>query len=87
MSFNIQITKSAKKQLQHFPKADQQRIKPQIDGLGQTPKPVGCKKLKGVDELYRIRSGDYRIIYQLKEEQLIILILRIGHRKDIYQNL
>lgn len=87
MGFQIEITKSAKKQLERLPKRDQRRIRKKIDALPDNPKPQGAKKLKGVGELHRIRSGDYRIIYQILKNRLIILVLRIGNRKEVYERL
>jgi mRNA interferase RelE/StbE len=56
-----------------------------IDALRLEPRPHGSKKLVGEDNLYRIRTGDYRIIYQVRDKQLIILVIAIGNRRDIYR--
>jgi len=53
--------------------------------LSKDPRPSGCKKLKGGVELWRVRAGDYQIIYQIDDGQIVILIVAVGHRKDIYQ--
>lgn len=63
------------------------RIKQRIDSLAQNPYPSGIKKLEGEDELYRLRVGDYRILYQVKGKILLVLIVGIGHRRDIYRRL
>ncbi len=56
-----------------------------MDGLAVNPRPKGVKKLSGLDDLYRIRVGDYRIVYQIHDDRLIVLVVRIGHRKDVYR--
>ena len=56
-----------------------------MDGLAKEPRPKGVKKLSGADDLYRIRVGDYRVVYQIRDDRLIVLVVRIGHRKDVYR--
>jgi len=56
-----------------------------MDALAINPRPKGVKKLTGLDSLYRIRTGDYRIVYQVRDDRLIVLVVRIGHRKDVYR--
>ena len=53
--------------------------------LSNNPRPSGCEKLAGADDLYRIRVGDYRIIYEIQEEVLLVLVVKIGHRREIYR--
>ncbi len=65
--------------------SDQRRIAKKIDALATTPRPVGCRKLAGPDAFYRIRIGDFRVIYSIKDRKLIILIIRVGNRRDIYR--
>lgn len=82
----ISIKPSALKELSKLPKAMVKKTEKAIDALAEEPRPVGVKKLKGADEdLYRIRVGDYRIIYSIEDEIKIIDIIRIGHRKEIYR--
>jgi mRNA interferase RelE/StbE len=56
-----------------------------IDGLANNPRPRDSEKLQGAEDLYRIRSGDYRIIYQIAEARLLVLVVRIGHRREVYR--
>jgi mRNA interferase RelE/StbE len=56
-----------------------------IKSLADNPRPDGCKKLKGVDSVYRIRINDYRVVYSIIDQCLIIQVIKIGHRKEIYQ--
>jgi mRNA interferase RelE/StbE len=85
MSYHIEFAKPAAKQLKALSLQEQQRIKSKIDALVDSPRPDGVVKLSGEDNLYRIRVGDYRIIYSIQDNQLLILVLKIGHRRDVYQ--
>ena len=83
--YKILISKSAEKELDYFTENILVRVLKSIRKLEINPRPAGCKKLKGNDEtLYRIRTGDYRIIYSIDDEILIVDIRKVGHRKDIY---
>jgi mRNA interferase RelE/StbE len=53
--------------------------------LGSQPRPPGCEKLAGVEDFYRIRVGDYRIVYQIRDEVLLVLVVKIGHRREVYR--
>jgi mRNA interferase RelE/StbE len=86
MKYKIIIAEQAIKALGKLPRKVQRQISEKIDSLADNPRPAGTEKLQGAD-LYRIRSGDYRVIYQIKDDVLIVLVVRIGHRKDIYRNL
>ena len=81
--YKISITKFAKKQLDKLPDKVADVLIEAIYKLADNPYPFGHKKLKGRDG-YRIRSGDYRIIYEILNEELIVTVIAIGHRKDIY---
>ncbi len=84
--YTISIKPSALKELSKLPKATVKKAEKAISALAENPRPDGVKKLKGSEEdLYRIRVGDYRIIYSIEEEIKIVDILKIGHRKDIYR--
>lgn len=86
MKYEVEISETAEKSLEKIPKKDRLRIIEKIDALEQDPRPVGSLKLKGYKEsMYRIRSGVYRVIYTIKEEMLIVLVLEIGHRGEIYR--
>jgi mRNA interferase RelE/StbE len=83
-SYQLKIKKSAEKELAHLPVDTIIAIKDHILLLKNNPFPSGHKKLKGFKNLYRIRSGNYRIIYSVEHDILIIEILKIAHRKDAY---
>jgi mRNA interferase RelE/StbE len=82
--YHIEFLKTAQKELFKLPKEIQERIAVKIDSLADDPYPADTKKLKNGDGRFRIRVGDYRIIYRLEDKQLVILIIKIGHRRDIY---
>ena len=78
------LSKKAQKQLDKFSDNIAEPIMDAIAGLEENPRPPGCKKLKGRDG-YRIRTGNYRIIYDIFDSELIVDIITLGHRKDIYE--
>lgn len=84
-SYRIEIVQSVLKTLLKLPKKDNQRIIDTISRLSTEPFPPQCKKLRGEQNSFRIRVGNYRIIYEIFHERLVITVLKIGHRKDIYR--
>ena len=87
MSWNVEIERKAQKALKKIPDPYKSNIIEAIEELTNEARPPGCTKLKGASDLWRVRVNDYRIVYQVKDEKLHILIIRIGHRKDIYEGL
>lgn len=88
MTYHIEIAESADKALRRLLKRDQAKIEEKIDALAYDPRPEGVIKLKGYKEpLYRIRHGNYRIVYSIKDDLLLVLVVEIGHRKGIYRDL
>ncbi|MGB0067142.1 MAG: type II toxin-antitoxin system RelE/ParE family toxin [Isosphaeraceae bacterium] len=81
----IVLTRAAERGLASLPKTELRRVDAKIQGLAEIPRPPGVKKLEGVDDLYRIRCGDYRIVYQIEEARLVIVIVNVGNRRDIYR--
>lgn len=84
VSYNIVFKQSVAKDLRSIPKKDIQRILKRIDSLIEDPRPVGAEKLSG-DEKYRIRQGNYRILYTIEDEIITVTIVKVGHRRDIYR--
>ena len=85
MTYDIQFTNAANKQFKKLSKVVQRQIKPVIDTLANNPRPHGYIELHGkLKGLYRVRSGDYRIIYTVSDQTLLVLVLKIGDRNDIY---
>ena len=87
MSYRIELKRSATKALKKIPKADRKRIAEKIDSLAEGPPNPEITKMKGNNPFHKVRVGDYRIVYEIQEDVLLILIVKIGHRKDIYRNL
>ncbi|AFL73535.1 type II toxin-antitoxin system RelE family toxin [Thiocystis violascens] len=85
MSYSIRIRKAAQKSLARLSQPHQDRIVAAIRDLREEPRPPGCKKLSG-REAWRIRVGDYRIIYEIQDNELIVVVVLVGHRRDIYQS-
>ena len=86
--YQVKILPSAQKELASLPKAIRVRTGKKIDSLQTNPNPQGDKLLKGKGrEAYRVRVGDYRILYQIQREILTILVIKIGHRREVYRGL
>jgi mRNA interferase RelE/StbE len=83
--YTITLDKAAQKALTRLPKMVIARIREKIDALGEEPRPPGCEKMQDTDNDYRVRVGDYRIIYSIYDTRLLILVIDIGPRKDIYR--
>ena len=84
MTYRIIIPKLVQKQLNDLPQKQRERLISAIRLLADEPRPSGVKKLKGYDKTYRIRVGDYRIIYKIEDQEKLILVLSSIHRKDAY---
>lgn len=82
--YKVEIKKSAVKEIKQLPKKDLKKVLAKIGSLSENPRPVDCKKLSA-QEKYHIRCGDYRILYLIKEEALIVYVVKVGHRKDVYR--
>jgi len=85
MAYSILLAPPAERQLQSLPHSVQKRIVKRLKSLRETPRPQGMKKLAGEEDLYRIREGTYRIIYTIQDKELIVLVVKIGDRKEIYR--
>ncbi|MGB7413111.1 MAG: type II toxin-antitoxin system RelE/ParE family toxin [Thermosynechococcaceae cyanobacterium] len=83
-SFRVIFKKSVTKDLRHIPKSDVARILSRIETLAIEPRPQGIEKLSS-QEKYRIRQGVYRIIYEIADKELIVVIVKVGHRRDVYK--
>ena len=85
VSYSVEITASAEKALARLPKADLTRVARAITALAADPRPAGCRRLKGHEDVYRIRVGLYRVIYSIDDRRIIVVVLKLGHRKDVYR--
>ncbi len=84
MRYSIEFQPSARKALADLPRAIQIRIGKALNGLAENPHPHNSKKLSGEHGVWRIRVGDYRILYTVETLRLVIWVLKIGHRRDVY---
>jgi mRNA interferase RelE/StbE len=82
--YRVIVRKSVSKDLKGVPKQDVRRILSAIQSLAEEPRPPGAKKLSG-QERYRLRQGDYRILYEIEDDRLIVCVVRVGNRRDVYR--
>ena len=85
MAYRILFTRRAERDFEGLPEQERARLARRIDALAGAPHPPGSRKLSGSADLYRLRSGDYRVIYSIEARVVTITIIRIGHRRDIYR--
>ncbi len=83
--YRVHLARRAVKSIARLPRTEQQRIRAAIDLLADEPRPPGCVALTGEAGVYRVRVGDYRILYEVVDERLLILVVRVGHRRDVYR--
>ena len=83
VKYKIEIKRSAIKEIKKLPSKDLKKILAKISSLEDNPRPKGCVKLS-TDEKYRIRIGVYRILYEIKDKLLVIIVVKVAHRKDVY---
>ena len=85
MTYQVDLSKRAKRQLSKLDSDTQASIGAAIDDLAVDPRPAGVKKLKGEETVYRIRVRDHRILYEIQDDELLILVIKIGHRREVYR--
>ena len=84
MTYAVILLPAARRQFLSLAKPLQERLCPHIDALADNPRPHGVKKLKGHRDYWRIRVGDYRIIYTVQDDRLLVSVIRVGHRREVY---
>jgi len=84
-SYRVEVSATAEKQIKNLQRDDQERVLRAIVLLAHDPRPQGCRKLKGYENTYRIRLGVFRIIYCIDDERLMVVIIKVGHRKHVYR--
>jgi mRNA interferase RelE/StbE len=84
MTYTIAVLRRAQKELQRLPRADYERVRDAIRALADEPRPPGCVALTGRDG-WRIRVGNYRVIYEINDTQHLVTMLHVGHRRDVYR--
>lgn len=85
MTYSVEIAPAAKRQIKKLSKNIQQLIVERLEQLAEIPRPPGVLKMEGEESLYRIRVGDYRIIYEIQDRVLLIVIVKVGHRSSVYR--
>lgn len=85
MNYRIEVSPAAVRQLRKLERVAQRRVQAAIELLASEPRPSGARKLVGGDGEWRVRTGDYRIIYEIHDNVLLILVIAVGHRRDIYE--
>ena len=83
-SYRLLIKPSAATELQALPANDRKRVVTKIHGLASDPRPPGAEKLSGAEK-YRLRQGDYRVLYSVDDAEKVLVIVKIGHRRDVYR--
>lgn len=86
-NYAIQYTRPADRRLKQLSASVQRRIVDRVDALASDPRPPGCVKLVGADDLWRIRVGASRLVYTIRADELLVLVVRVAHRKDVYRGL
>ena len=87
MAYRVVVGESAGRDIRRLPRDVQRRVVAKAEALADDPRPPGCRKLEGLENLYRVRAGDYRIVYQIEDTILLVLIVTIGNRRDVYERL
>ena len=85
MLYRIEWLPVARRQLRKLPRGAAERVFSLVDALAENPRPEGCRKLAGHDARFRVRSGDYRAIYEVRDRVLVVLVVTVGHRRDVYR--
>lgn len=87
MKYTVVFARMVPKEIKRLPNSMQERVKHALQGLSHNPFPEGAKTLQGYEHLYRLRVGDYRIVYDVKKVVRILTVIRIAHRKDVYRRM
>jgi mRNA interferase RelE/StbE len=85
VTYRVEVARRAAKAVAGLPRREQQRIRAAIDLLAENPRPPGCVTLAGGPGRYRVRVGDYRIVYEVHDDRLVVQVVRVGHRSDVYR--
>jgi len=83
--YAVFLKPAALRELRKLPEDIRRRVAARIDALAGDPRPAGIERLQGEADFYRVRVGDYRIVYQVESKALVVLVVRVGHRRDVYR--
>jgi mRNA interferase RelE/StbE len=84
-TYSVEVTSTAERQIRRLARADQIRVVRTIHALGSDPRPPGCRKMTGLEDVFRVRIGRYRVIYSVADRVLTVIVLKVGDRKDVYR--
>ena len=84
-TFSVEVTSTAERQIRRLARADQIRVVRAIQALGRDPRPPGYRKMTGLDDVFRVRIGRYRVIYSVADRVLTVIVLKVGDRKVVYR--
>lgn len=87
MPYSVEIRPAAQRQIKKLPREVQAKVLTRLTALAEDPKPSGAEALQGPQDLYRVRVGQYRVLYEVQEQVLMVLVVRVGHRREVYQQL
>lgn len=85
MPYRVELRPAARREFVRLPGEVQDRIRPRIDALADAPRPPGCEKLAGHASRYRVRVGDYRVLYEVADRTLVVTVTRVAHRREAYR--
>ncbi|MDI6774895.1 MAG: type II toxin-antitoxin system RelE/ParE family toxin [Verrucomicrobiota bacterium] len=85
MKHTVRMDSRARKTLDRLPGDMYGRVIRKLDALEENPRPFGVEKLAGPEDLYRVRVGDWRIVYAIRDRELVVIVIRIGHRREVYR--
>jgi mRNA interferase RelE/StbE len=83
--YQVEVLPGARRQLQQLPKPIQGKLGLAIRGLAVDPRPRGAKLLSGPERIWRLRVGEYRVLYEIRDQKLVVLVIGLGHRRDVYR--
>jgi mRNA interferase RelE/StbE len=84
-SYRVEISATAERQVRKLGSADRLRVLRAIRDLAVVPRPPGCRKLHGYDDVFRVRVGRFRILYSIEDQRLVVIVLKVGDRRDVYR--
>lgn len=84
--YDVRIARRAVKAIERLERKDQQRVRAAIELLAEQPRPPGCVALTGEDGVYRVRVGSFRILYEVVDDELVVLVVRVGHRRSVHRD-
>jgi mRNA interferase RelE/StbE len=87
VAYRVVVEGAAARTIRKLPRQTQRQVVAKAEGLGQNPRPPGCKKLEGAEDLYRVRVGEYRIVYRIEDRKLVVLVIRVAPRSEAYRRL